>query len=185
MEQERVELAYAPTAEDFREALAAQARHTTLGRLSRLLVWAPAAVAALGCALKAASGGAGAADAVPVAALAALALAAPHYQVFAARRRAVRRGGAYRAVVDGAGVSVTDARGTRVLPWARVPRSLETEYQFVLLNRSGNCFLTLPKRGTSSPEALRALIARHTAPVVPQSGGGTGTEAGAAVEQRG
>ncbi|MFD8787053.1 YcxB family protein [Kitasatospora sp. NPDC059599] len=171
MEQERVELAYAPTAEDFREAFAAQARHTTAGRLVRVLVWVPAVIAALGGVLKAADGEAGVPDALTAAALVALALLAPRYQVFSAQRRAARRGGEYRAVVDATGVSVTDARGTRVLPWTRVPRSLETERLFVVLNSSGNCLLTLPKRGTSSPDALRALIARHTTPVVRAAGG--------------
>ncbi|GAB7188759.1 hypothetical protein ATKI12_8590 [Kitasatospora sp. Ki12] len=167
MDQARMELAYAPTAEDFREAMAAQARHTSLGRLSRVVVWVPAVVAVLGCAATAMTGGVGASDAVLVAVLAALALLAPRYQVSAASRRARRRGGEYRAVVDVTGVSVTDARGTRALGWERVPRSLETERLFVVLDRSGNCFLVLPKRGTSSPDALRALIARHTTPVVP------------------
>ncbi|MFE6050580.1 YcxB family protein [Kitasatospora sp. NPDC056446] len=167
MEQDRVELAYAPTAEDFREALAAQARHTVLGRLVRVAAWVPAGICALGSALKAADGQAGATDAVLLAALVALAVLLPRYQAFSAQRRAARRGGEYRAVVDGSGVSVTGARGTRVLPWARVPRFLETERLFVVLNRSGNCFLVLPKRGTPSPDALRELIARHAAPVVP------------------
>ncbi|MER7585833.1 hypothetical protein, partial [Kitasatospora sp. NPDC097691] len=50
MDQERMELAYAPTDEDFREAIAAHARHTTVGRVVRVAVWVPAAFAALGCA---------------------------------------------------------------------------------------------------------------------------------------
>ncbi|MER7583834.1 YcxB family protein, partial [Kitasatospora sp. NPDC097691] len=130
------------------------------------------AFAALGCAAKAATGAAQLSDVLLVALLAATALFAPRSQVLSAQRRAKRRGGRYRAVVDASGVNVTDARGTRVLPWARVPRSLETEHLFVVLNRSGNCFVVLPKRGTSSPGALRALLARHTAPA-----GGSGARA--------
>ncbi|MFJ8623414.1 YcxB family protein [Kitasatospora sp. NPDC093550] len=164
MQQERMELAYAPTGEDFREAMAAHARHTALGRVVRVVVWLPAAFAALGCAAKAATGTAQLSDVPLVALLTATALFAPRAQVLSAQRRAQRRGGRYRAVVDGSGVSVTDARGTRVMPWARVPRSLETEHLFVVVNRSGNGLVVLPKRAASSPDALRALLARHTTP---------------------
>ncbi|MER7765721.1 YcxB family protein [Kitasatospora sp. NPDC096140] len=184
MDQERMELAYAPTGEDFREAIAAHARHTTVGRVVRVAVWVPAAVAALGCALGAASGATRLSDVGLVALLAATALFAPRSQVLSAHRRAQRRGGRYRAVVDGTGVSVTDARGTRVMPWARVPRSLETEHLFVVLNRSGNCLVVLPKRATSAPDALRALLARHTTPAGGAMGGGASVS-GAAVSGAG
>ncbi|MEV7774621.1 YcxB family protein [Kitasatospora sp. NPDC086791] len=169
-DQERVELAYAPTAEDFREAFAAQARHTTAGLLMRVLVWVPAVISGLGGVLNAVDGQAGVSDVLATAAFVALALFVPRYQLLSAQRRVARRGGEYRAVVDTAGVRVTDARGTRDLSWARLSRSLETESQFVVLSGSGNCLITLPKRGTSSPDALRALIARHTTPFTRAAG---------------
>ncbi|MBO1418049.1 hypothetical protein [Streptomyces sp. FH025] len=165
MEQDRVELAYALTGEDFQEAFAAQARHTLAGRLARIAMWVPAAMAVLGGAAKAADGEAGAGDAVLLAALVALALLAPRLQLRSAQGRAARRGGDYRAVVDAAGVSVTDARGVRALTWSSLPRFLETEHLFVALNRSGTCVMLLPKRATPAPGALRALLARHATPV--------------------
>ncbi|WBP91120.1 hypothetical protein [Kitasatospora cathayae] len=161
MDRDRMELAYTPTGEDFREALAAQARHTTVGRLVRIALFAPAAVALLGGALKLADGRADAADAVTAAALVALAVFAPRLQAASARRRVVRRGGARTVVVDATGVSVTDRCGTQTRTWAATPRFIETEHLFLVLNRSGSCLLILAKRGTGDPAALRTLLTRH------------------------
>ncbi|MEU4115398.1 YcxB family protein [Kitasatospora sp. NPDC028055] len=160
-----MELAYTPTGEDFREAFAAQARHTTAGRLARVVWWVPAAVSLLGGALKLADGGAGVSDAVAAAAMAALALFAPRLQAALAHRRVSRRGGPRTVVVDDAGVSVTDRCGTQTRAWATLSGFVETAHLFLALNRSGSCLLILAKRGTSDPDALRALLARHLAPV--------------------
>ncbi len=92
MERERVEPAYELTAEDFREAFAAQARHTVVGRLTRVVPWAIVGFSALGSALKAADGQVGGADAVLPAALVAPALFLPRWRVASASRRAAERG---------------------------------------------------------------------------------------------
>lgn len=160
-----MELAFTPTDEDFREAFAAQARHTTAGRAARVLWWVPAAVSLLGGALKLADGGAGASDAVMALALVALAVYAPRLQAASAHRRVSRRGGPRTVVVDGAGVSVTDRCGTQTRAWSTLSGFVETEHLFLALTRRGACLLILAKRGTPDPDALRALLARHAAHV--------------------
>ncbi|MFI2607598.1 YcxB family protein [Kitasatospora sp. NPDC018619] len=165
MEQGRMELAYTPTGGDFREALAAQARHTAVGRVARVVWWLPAAVSLLGGALKLADGEAGAPDAVLAVVLVALAVYAPRLRAASAHRRVARRGGPRTVLVDGAGVTVTDRCGTQSRAWATLSGFVETEHLFVVLNRSGSCLLILAKRGTADPAALRALLARHTTPI--------------------
>ncbi|MER7845659.1 YcxB family protein [Kitasatospora sp. NPDC096077] len=175
MEQDRTELAYTPTGEDFREAFAAQARHTTVGRAVRIAWWAAAGFAVLGCATDLADGRVEAASALPAVVLVTLAALAPRLQVRSAQRRVARRG-PRTVLVDGTGVSVVDGRGTVALPWARVPRLLETENLFLVLNRSGSCLMVLPKRAAADPDALRALLARHTTAVRPPAHPGTDGE---------
>ncbi|MFJ9844191.1 hypothetical protein ACIRYZ_27790 [Kitasatospora sp. NPDC101155] len=164
MDQERVELAYRPTGEDFREAIA-QTRRTLAGWLPRIAPSAMAAFTAFGLAAKLADGQPVGSDAVTLAALMALVMFTPRLQVMLAQRRAARRGGEYRAVVDGSGVSVTDGIGIRTLSWTAGLRFAETRNLFVVLNRSGTCLLVLPKRGTPAPDALRALLTRHATPI--------------------
>lgn len=160
---ERIELVYTPTVEDFREALAARSRATRAGRRHRLFLNLIAAGTVLVGALKIAIGEE--IDSSLVAVLVAavgLILVLPRLQAAQFHRLAADKG-EFKVTVEATGVTIANRHSTSTLAWQAAPYHVETPGLFVLLSADKNnaCLSILPKRGTDDPDGLRALLARY------------------------
>ncbi len=162
-QHERVELAYTLTVEDFREALAARTRATPAGRRGRLLLYVVLVCCLVSGALTLA--GKGSVDTPLVVMAVAIVLAMfglPHLQARQFHRLTAEKG-EFGAVVDHAGVTITNRHSTSTLTWQAAPRYVETPQLFVLLSgdKNASCLTILPKRGTAEPDRLGALLDRQ------------------------
>ncbi|MFJ7905968.1 YcxB family protein [Kitasatospora sp. NPDC096204] len=160
---ERIELAYTPTAADFREALAARSRTTRAGRRTRMLTYVVGVCCLLAGTIELAGGeGVDTSLVVMVVAVLFLIVGVPRLQASQFHRLAAQKG-EFKVAVEAAGVTIANHHSTSTLTWQAAPYYVETPGLFVLLSadKNNSCLTILPKRGTADPDGLGALLARH------------------------
>lgn len=164
---EHVELEYQLTREDMRQALKARAKAS--GRARRTQRFAVIAVAGFvgASAVPLAKGESPDTGSMVIAGVLIVVLFVLQPWLTARQfHKIASRNGAYRAGIDGSGVTVSNTGGSSQLNWTAAPHYAETPDNFVLLSGDKNvsCLTVLPKRGVREPgtvEACRSLLDRH------------------------